>query len=64
MIIMHNMAQNRRKDMNEKIYKTMAITGAGNIALGIIVLISGIACGILVIVNGAKILKRKSDIIF
>ncbi len=64
MIIMHNMAQNRRKDMNEKIYKTMAVTGAGNIALGIIVLVSGIACGILVIVNGAKILKRKSDIIF
>ena len=60
MIIMHNMAQNRRKDMNEKIYKTMAVTGAGNIALGIIVLVSGI----LVIVNGAKILKRKSDIIF
>ena len=32
--------------MNEKVYKTMAVTGAGNIALGVIMLVSGIACGI------------------
>lgn len=50
--------------MNEKTYKTMAGTGAGNIALGIIILVTGVACGILTIVNGARILKRKSDIIF
>lgn len=50
--------------MNEKIYKSMAVTGAGNIALGIVVLISGIACGVVAIVSGAKLLKRKSDIIF
>ncbi|GFI31940.1 MAG: hypothetical protein HFH50_11855 [Lachnospiraceae bacterium] len=50
--------------MNEKIYKTMAVTGAGNIALGVIVLVCGIACGVLSIVSGARILKRKSDIIF
>ena len=49
--------------MNEKIYKTMAVTGAGNIALGVIVLVCGIACGVLSIVSGARILKRKSDII-
>ncbi len=50
--------------MNEKIYKTMAVTGAGNIALGVVVLISGIACGVVAIVSGARLLKRKSDIIF
>lgn len=50
--------------MNEKIYKTMAVTGAGTIALGIVVLVSGVACGTLAIVSGAKLLKRKSDIIF
>ncbi|MCI9492340.1 MAG: hypothetical protein HFH42_04320 [Lachnospiraceae bacterium] len=50
--------------MNEKVYKTMAVTGAGNIALGVIMLVSGIACGIVAIVSGAKLLKRKSDIIF
>ena len=50
--------------MNEKVYKTMAVNGAGNIALGVIMLVSGIACGIVAIVSGAKLLKRKSDIIF
>lgn len=50
--------------MNEKTYKTMTGVGAGNIALGIIMLVSGVACGILAIVNGARILKRKSDLIF
>ena len=50
--------------MNEKVYKTMAVTGAGDIALGVIMLVSGIACGIVAIVSGAKLLKRKSDIIF
>lgn len=50
--------------MNERIYKTMAVTGAGSIALGIVVLVSGIVCGVLAIVSGARLLKRKSDIIF
>lgn len=50
--------------MNEKIYKTMAVTGAGNIAVGIVILVSGIVCGVLSVVSGARILKRKSDIIF
>ncbi|MCI9446810.1 MAG: hypothetical protein HFH36_05370 [Lachnospiraceae bacterium] len=50
--------------MNEKTYKTMTVAGAGNIAVGIVVLVCGIVCGILTIVSGAKMLKRKSDIIF
>ncbi|MCI8859536.1 MAG: hypothetical protein HFI71_08465 [Lachnospiraceae bacterium] len=50
--------------MNEKVYKTMSVAGAGNIAIGIVILVSGITCGILAIVSGAKMLKRKSDIIF
>lgn len=50
--------------MNEKVYKTMSMAGAGNIAIGIVMLVSGITCGILAIVSGAKMLKRKSDIIF
>ncbi|MFP3156038.1 hypothetical protein LQZ18_16760 [Lachnospiraceae bacterium ZAX-1] len=50
--------------MNEKTYQTMTGTGAGNIALGVIVLVMGIVCGILTIVNGARLIKRKSDIIF
>ena len=49
--------------MNEKVYKTLRTAGAGSIALGIVVLVCGLACGILAIVNGARMLKRKSDII-
>ena len=50
--------------MNEKVYKTMTRCGAGNIALGIIVLVSGVAAGILVLINGIKLLKRKYEITF
>lgn len=50
--------------MNEKIYKTMKSVGGGNIALGIIILVTGIASGILMIVNGALLLKKKSEITF
>lgn len=50
--------------MNEKAYKTMAVIGAGNLAIGIILLVVGLATGILCIVNGGRLLKAKSDLIF
>lgn len=50
--------------MNEKIYKTMSRCGAGSIALGIIVLVTGITTGILMLVSGARLLKRKTEITF
>ena len=49
--------------MNEKIYKTMASSGAGCLALGIVVLVTGLVTGILMIVNGARLLRRKSEIL-
>ena len=49
--------------MNEKIYKTMARSGAGSLALGIVVLVTGLVTGILMIVNGARLLRRKSEIL-
>lgn len=48
----------------EKVYKTMRNTGAGSIALGVIILVSGLIIGILSIVNGTLLLKRKNDITF
>ena len=48
----------------EKVYKTMRNTGAGSIALGVIILVSGLIIGILSIVKGALLLKRKNDITF
>lgn len=50
--------------MNEKAYKTMSGVGGGSIALGIIVLVTGLVTGILMIVNGGRLLKKKSDLIF
>lgn len=50
--------------MNEKTYKTMSVAGGGNIAIGIVVLVCGIVCGTLAIINGAKMLKSKSNVIF
>ena len=49
--------------MNEKIYKTMSTSGACNLAGGIVVLVTGAAAGILMIISGAKLIKRKADIL-
>ena len=48
----------------ENVYKTMRNAGAWSIAIGIIVLVTGISVGILSIVNGGALLKRKSQITF
>ena len=50
--------------MSEKTYKTMSTVGGGNIALGIVVLVTGLAAGILISVSGPRLLKRKSEIMF
>ena len=47
--------------MSEKIYKAMKNTGALNIAVGIVTLVTGIASGILLIVSGANLLKKKEE---
>ena len=49
---------------NEKTYKLMSVIGAGNLALGIVVLVAGIVSGILMIVGGARLLNGKSDLLF
>ena len=43
--------------MDEKVYKTMNNTG-------VISLVVGLACGVMMIVNGARLLSSKSKIIF
>ncbi|MCI8454749.1 MAG: hypothetical protein HFE84_09075 [Lachnospiraceae bacterium] len=48
----------------ERIYKTMRNSGAASIALGVVVVTVGLAAGIVAIVNGALLLKRKSEITF
>ena len=48
----------------EKAYLTMKNSGAGSIAIGIIVLVVGITVGLLSIVSGASLLKHKREITF
>ncbi len=48
----------------EKIYKSMKHVGAGNIALGVVMMVVGVTVGIVTIISGAKLLKDKADITF
>lgn len=48
----------------EKVYKTMRNAGTVNIVVGIIITVTGLTVGIMSIVNGAVLLKRKSEITF
>ena len=48
----------------ERVYKTMRNSGAACIAVGIVVAPVGLTTGIIAIVSGALLLKRKSEITF
>ncbi|MEY8337418.1 hypothetical protein AALB16_05185 [Lachnospiraceae bacterium 62-35] len=48
----------------ERIYKTMRNIGVCNIVIGAVILAAGIATGVIAIVSGAILLKRKSEITF
>ena len=49
--------------MSEKAYKALVATGVGSLVLGIVVLGTGIVTGVLMIINGARLLKMKADIL-
>jgi hypothetical protein len=48
--------------MNEKTYRTMSRIGGTNIAMGIISIVIGTGLGVLMIITGARLLKRKYEI--
>lgn len=50
--------------MMEKIYNTMKSVGVWNLVLGIVLMVSSLVAGTFLIVNGAKLLKKKSDLLF
>ncbi len=50
--------------MVEKVYKTMKSVGAFNLVVGILLIVGGIASGVAVIINGAKLLSHKSNLTF
>lgn len=47
--------------MDEKIYKKMKSVGASNLVFGIIAIVFGVTAGVMLIVNGSKLLAHKSD---
>ncbi|MDE7312242.1 MAG: hypothetical protein K2N87_11600 [Eubacterium sp.] len=49
--------------MNEKLYKAINATAISSLVLGICILAAGIASGVLLIINGARLLKHKSVIL-
>lgn len=49
--------------MDEKLYKTIGFSGAANLTIGICILVIGIASGILLILNGAKLIKSRKNIL-
>ena len=48
----------------EKIYKTMNSVGIWNLVLGIVIVVVGSLTGAAMIVNGARLMKRKLDVLF
>ena len=48
--------------MNEKVYRSMSLSGACNIAVGIVILVVGIVAGVMAIISGAGLLKNKKNI--
>ncbi len=50
--------------MEEKTYTLLRGVGAGNITIGVVSIVTGIAVGVLAIVNGARLLKGKNRISF
>ena len=50
--------------MMEKIYNTMKSVGVWNLVLGIVLILSSLTAGVFLIINGVKLLRKKSDLLF
>lgn len=50
--------------MTEKAYKSMRWVGVANIAIGVVVMVIGIAAGIITVVGGTRLLKNKNELTF
>ena len=48
----------------EKTYKLMKFCGGAGIAVGVIIIVVGVATGVMSIVNGARLLVGKKNIEF
>lgn len=53
-----------KEEMMEKIYNVMKNSGIVSIVIGIVMIILGLATGIVSIIYGSKLLLKKDDIVF
>lgn len=47
----------------EKMYKTMGRAGMSSVIIGIVMIVTGVTAGVLTIINGARLLKRKGNVL-
>ncbi len=50
--------------MEEKTYRLLGCSGAVDLSIGIVTIVSGLVCGVLLIINGARLLSGKKRILF
>lgn len=50
--------------MNEELFTSIKKSGARSLTIGIVTICLGLAAGVLMIINGAKLLAAKSDTLF
>ncbi|MDE6404778.1 MAG: hypothetical protein K2M20_03885 [Lachnospiraceae bacterium] len=51
-------------NMEERTYKIMGGSGALNLAFGVVIMVVGIAGGVLLVISGAKLLAGRNKILF
>lgn len=52
------------RGMEEKTYRAMSFGGTAGIVAGVISIIIGVACGVVMIVAGARLLAERRNILF
>ena len=48
----------------EKLYKSLRLSGGACIAIGCIMIVTGVACGVLSVITGGRLLANKDKISF
>ncbi len=56
--------EKEKLSVNERLYRKMGNAGAVSISVGIITIVFGIAAGVMIVVNGAKILANRKTLLF
>jgi hypothetical protein len=50
--------------VNEKVFKSMGFSGITGIVTGVVILVVGVAAGVMMIISGSKLMKDRTGIRF